>query len=142
MLPTKVAPLYLRRSSVHRLDNVRISKKLLIAYVLFLLPVAFLFYVIVDKSRQDSGFAAKEILGTRYIVALHEVQDALVRDGAAPAGEPLATKVSQAQQSFGADMATGEAADAAVKALKAVANDAGRAQARSALRDLMGKVAD
>ena len=126
---------------VSRLDNVRISKKLLIAYVLFLLPVAFLFYVIVDKSRQDSGFAAKEIAGTRYIMTLHEVQDALVRGGA-PAGEQLAARIAQAQQSFGADMGTAEAADAAVKALKAVANDPARAQARSALRDLMGKVAD
>jgi methyl-accepting chemotaxis protein len=124
-----------------RLDNVRISKKLLIAYLLFLLPVAFLFYVIVDKSRDDSGFAEKEILGVRYIAALHEIQVALVGSQAV-SGSALAGKVGAAQQAFGADMSTVEAADAAVKALTGTADDPGRERARSALRDLIGKVAD
>ncbi len=124
-----------------RFDNVRIGKKLLIAYVLFLLPVAFLFYVVVDKSFQDTGFAQKEILGAHYFAVLHEVQDALVADQV-PAGDALATKLADAQRAFGSDMSTADAADAAIKSLKDVAADPAREHARAALRDLMGKVAD
>ncbi|MGO8916011.1 MAG: methyl-accepting chemotaxis protein [Stellaceae bacterium] len=122
------------------LDNTNVAKKLLIAYVLFLLPVTFLLYVIVDKSLEDIGFAQKEILGTRYIAALHEVQDALVRNETALPNPALADKVAAAEKGFGAAMETAGPADAAVKALRA--NDPDRKEPRAAVRDLMSKIAD
>jgi methyl-accepting chemotaxis protein len=120
-----------------RLSDLPISSRLRIAYGLFLLPVAFLFYVIVDKSNQDVGFAQKEVRGVHYIAKLHEVQDALVRGQAAQPDERLAAEVSAAEAAFGSDMDTAAAARAAVAALKGATQPA-----RPALRELVSKVAD
>ena len=120
-----------------RLSDLPIGSRLRIAYGLFLLPVAFLFYVIVDKSNQDVGFAQKEVLGVHYIAKLHEVQDALARGQAAQPDERLAAEVSAVEAAFGSDMDTAAAARAAVAALKGATQPA-----RPALRELVSKVAD
>ena len=123
------------------LHNLRLRTKLFVAYGLFVLPVAFLFYVIIDKSLSDMGFAQKEILGARYIGTLRQVQDAVLRDDTALPNPGLADRVAAAEQAFGQDMGTADLATAAVAALKAPP-DLARQQVRSALRDLMGKVTD
>jgi hypothetical protein len=61
------------------LHNLRVRTKLFVAYGLFILPVTFLFSVIIGKSSGDIDFARKEILGTRYIVVIRQVQDAVLR---------------------------------------------------------------
>ncbi|MBV8652175.1 MAG: methyl-accepting chemotaxis protein [Alphaproteobacteria bacterium] len=123
-----------------KLHNLAIRSKLLIAYGLFVLPVAFLCYVVIDKSLSDSGFAEKEIVGARYIVKLREVQDAVLRGESLPSPS-LAERVAAAESEFGADMGTAEAARAAVNALKGPAGPT-RQEARGAIHDLVGLVAD
>jgi methyl-accepting chemotaxis protein len=127
--------------STMRLNNMSIGRKLHIAYGLFLLPVAFLFYVIVDKSFQDIGFAQKEILGARYIAKLHEVQASLVRGETKLPDVRLADQVAAAEHEFGIDMGTAAATQAVIAALKSPADDL-RQQSRAAVRDLISKVAD
>jgi methyl-accepting chemotaxis protein len=124
-----------------KLHDLSARTKLFIAYGLFVLPVVFLFYVIVDKSFGDIGFAQKELVGTRYVVTLRQIQDAVLRgDTKLPSAE-LAGRIAQAETEFGQDMGTADLATAAAAALNAPA-DPSRQQARAALRDLMGKVTD
>ena len=59
-----------------RLHNLRARSKFLIAYGLFVLPIAFLFYVFINKTMDDVGFAQKERRGTEYVAALRQVQAA------------------------------------------------------------------
>src|SRR5580704_11829530 len=114
-----------------KLHDLAIRTKLFIAYGLFVLPVAFLLYVVIDKSLADSGFAKKEIVGAHYIVKLREVQDAVLRGDTLPS-PALADRVAAAETEFGADMGTADAARAAVAALKGPAG-ATRQEARGAL---------
>ncbi len=123
-----------------KLNNLPIRAKLFIAYGLFVLPVAFLLYVVIDKSLSDSGFSEKEIVGAHYIVKLREVQDAVLHGEALPS-PALADRVAAAETEFGADMGTADAARAAVSALKGPAGPT-RQEARGALHDLIGLVAD
>ncbi|MDB5408005.1 MAG: hypothetical protein JWL84_2917, partial [Rhodospirillales bacterium] len=123
-----------------KLHDLRARTKLFIAYGLFVLPVAFLFYVILDKSFGDIDFAAKELRGTHYVATLRQVQDAVLRADFALPGPQLADRVAAAEQEFGRDMATKELATAARAALKA--SSASTSEARTALRSLIGKVTD
>jgi methyl-accepting chemotaxis protein len=124
-----------------KLHDLRARTKLFIAYGLFVLPVLFLFYVIVDKSYGDIGFAQKELLGTRYVIALRQVQDAVLSGATNLPSPQLADRVGAAEKELGQDMGTADLANAAMAALKAAA-DPTRQQARAALRDLIGKVTD
>jgi len=126
---------------MRRMHNLRARTKFFIAYALFVLPVAFLLYVIVDKSNTDSAFAQKERVGTSYVMALRSVHDALLQGDAGTTGARLAGQVATAEQDFGADMGSAELAKAAVAALNASADPMHQA-ARAALRDLMAKVTD
>ena len=124
-----------------RLHDLRVRSKFFIAYGLFVLPVAFLFYVVIDKTLDDTGFAQKERLGTSYVVMLRQVQDAVLNnDISLPSGQ-LADRVMAAEAEFGHDMGTAELAKAAAEALRAP-TDPLRQHARSAVHDLIGKVTD
>jgi methyl-accepting chemotaxis protein len=123
------------------LHNLRARTKLFIAYGLFVLPVLFLFYVIVDKSLGDIGFAQKELAGTRYVVTLRQVQDAVLRGDTLLPSPQLADRVAAAERELGQDMGTADLATAAVAALTGPADPTCQ-QARAALRDLIAKVTD
>ena len=124
-----------------KLHDLKVRTKLFIAYGLFVLPVAFLFSVIIGKSLTDIDFARKEQRGVQYITAVRAVQDALLRDAAPLPNAGLAERISVAEQAMGADMSTAEQAKATAAALSAK-DPAARDQARGALRDLIGKIAD
>jgi len=124
-----------------RLHNLRARSKFFIAYALFVLPVVFLFYVVIDKTLADIGFAQKERLGTSYVVVLRQMQDAVLNNDTSLPSPQLAAQVLAAEQEFGQDMGTADLAKAAAAALKAPP-DPTRQQARSALHDLIGKVTD
>ena len=126
---------------MRKLHNLRARTKLFIAYGLFVLPILFLFDVIIEKAFSDIGFAQKEILGTHYIMALREVQDRVLHaDGKLP-DQQLAARVAESEKTFGSEMGTADLSKAAVTALLDKA-DTARDVARSTLSDLMGKVAD
>jgi methyl-accepting chemotaxis protein len=124
-----------------QLHNMRVRTRLFIAYGLFVLPVMFLFSVVISKSFGDIDFAKKEILGTRYVVVLREVQDAVLRDATQLPNTRLADRIAAAEREFGQDLGTADQAKAVTAALTAAADPA-RQQARAALSDLIGKVAD
>jgi methyl-accepting chemotaxis protein len=124
-----------------QLHNMRVRTRLFIAYGLFVLPVMFLFSVVISKSFGDIDFAKKEILGTRYVVVLREVQDAVLRDATQLPNTQLADRIAAAEREFGQDLGTADQAKAVTAALTAAADPA-RQQARAALSDLIGKVAD
>ena len=124
-----------------RMHNLRARYKFFIAYGLFVLPVAFLLYVIIDKSTTDMAFAQKERIGTSYVVALRSVQDALLASDAGASASGLANQVAAAEQAFGQDMGSADLAKAAVAALNAPP-DSRHHTARGAVRDLMAKVTD
>ncbi len=118
------------------LQNLAIGIKLKIAYALFLLPIAFLFYVMVEKADSQVDLTRKEMAGTRYITAVRAAQDALVRAGAIPAG--LGSRIEEAERQSGGAFGSAELARKATAALGG--KDA--AAAGAALHDLIGKAAD
>jgi methyl-accepting chemotaxis protein len=123
------------------LDDLKTRNKLLIAYGLFLLPILYLFYVVVAGATANISFAEKELQGVGYLTVLRDVQDQLVRSDTVLPNPDLADRVVKGEQQFGADLGTAEQAKAAVDALKA-ADDAARTSTRAALLTLIGKVAD
>jgi methyl-accepting chemotaxis protein len=123
------------------LNNIRIGRKLGIAYVLFLLPIAYLLYVVVTQGMVDVHFAQKEQQGVAYLTALREVQDRVLQPDVVLPSADLAKRVEDAEQQYGPDLNTKAVADAAVAALKAPA-DLSRGAVRTALLTLIGKVAD
>ena len=119
--------------------NLTISSKLVIAYALFLAPIAYLGCQMVLDRESNIGFAQKEILGVRYIAEVRAVQDAVAR-GAAMATQSARIAANEAR--FGADIKTHDSVGAMLKALSGPDDQAGRAVAVQAGADLIGKAAD
>nr|WP_321986711.1 methyl-accepting chemotaxis protein [uncultured Lichenicoccus sp.] len=119
--------------------NLTISSKLVIAYGLFLAPIAFLACEMVLDREANIGFARKEIVGARYIAEVREVQDAVAR-GVAMAAQ--ATRIESIETRLGGDLKTRASVDALLKALAAPAGPASRAASVQAAADLIGKAAD
>ncbi|MBK8158907.1 MAG: hypothetical protein IPK59_09155 [Rhodospirillaceae bacterium] len=124
-----------------KLGDLRTRSKLFIAYGLFLLPLLFLFYVVISNSFASINFAQKELSGAKYIVALREIQDAILREDAKLPNAELADRIAAAELEFGEGMSSGGVAAAAVAALKAEP-DPERQAVRSALRSVISKVTD
>jgi methyl-accepting chemotaxis protein len=115
--------------------SLTIGTKLIIAYGLFLAPIAFLGYQMVSDKEVQIAFAQKELVGVRYISEVRGVQDAAVRS-ADMAG--LAGRIKTNEQELGTDLKT---ADATAALLKTLASG-NRAAAAQAAADLIGKAAD
>ncbi len=124
-----------------RLNNLRASSKLLIAYGLFVLPIAFLFYVILDKTREDIDVAWKERRGTAYAMVLAQVQGALITRGADARGAELAARVMEAEAAYGDGFETKPLAEAVAAKLNKPVDGMHRAT-RDVLRKLLAQVAD
>jgi methyl-accepting chemotaxis protein len=112
-----------------------IAAKLTIAYALFLAPIGYLGYQMVSDKQASIGFAAKEIAGLRFIAAVREVQDEVVRGGDMAA---LAARIAGNESTHGADLKTADATAALLKVLATT----DRAAAAQAAADLIGKAAD
>jgi len=123
------------------LNDLKTRNKLLIAYGLFLLPILFLFYVVVTGGMASIQFAQKELQGVDYLTVLRDIQDQVVRSDAVLPSSDLADRLSKAEQQFGADLGTADLAKAAADALNA-SDDAARTSVRAALLALIGKAAD
>jgi len=115
--------------------NTTITAKLMIAYSLFLIPIAFLGYQMVSDKTARIAFARKEIQGAHYIMDVRGVQDAVVR-GALLTG--MAGRIRGNERALGADLKTAAAAEALAKALEGT----DRGLAAQAAADLIGKAAD
>src|SRR3984957_1852774 len=115
--------------------SLTIGTKLIIAYGLFLAPIAFLGYQMVSDKEVQIAFAQKELVGVRYISEVRGVQDAAVRS-ADMAG--LAGRIKTNEQELGTDLKT---ADATAALLKTLASG-DRNTAAQAAADLISKAAD
>ena len=124
-----------------RLNDMTITRRLVIACLLFLLPIAFLFFAIYCDKADLIAFAGKELTGVAYFDTLATVHQQIVAGIPAGASSAAANTVAAAQQRYGSDMSTAQQATAAVAALRK-AEAAPAQQASAALVDLIGKVAD
>ncbi len=122
------------------LHNLTIVARLRIAYALFLLPVAFLFFTTFNDTSRQIAATRMEIAGSNYNRELFAVYDALSREGDG-AGDRLAARVDDAERRFGAGMDT--AADAASLSAALRARPVPGATASMAkVMALIGKVTD
>ena len=88
-----------------RLLNPTIVTRLRIAYVLFLLPLAFLFFTIYASMSRQVDVTRLESAGIQYNRALFAVYDGLVRENGVELNT-LAEQVDDAQRRFGGQMGT------------------------------------
>ena len=95
------------------LSNLTIVARLRVAYVLFMLPVAFLFFTLYSEASRQVATSRLEIAGAAYNQALFAVYDTLAREGG-QSGDMLAASVASAETRYGAGM--GAASDAAALA--------------------------
>ena len=91
-----------------RLLNLTIVARLRIAYVLFLLPVAFLFAALYSATSRQIDVTRLEIAGVGYNRGLFELYDAVARGGQSggQSGAAVAAIAEKAQHRFGAGMDT------------------------------------
>ena len=113
-----------------------IARRLLIAYFLFLLPIAFLLYVIIDDAAHHVAITRKESAGAGAIQVLSRQQDAILRGSIAPTA--AADAIGRLDPSL-RDATDPRAVSAAVAALK-VANNPQAAS--EALLELMVRTQD
>ena len=119
--------------------NLTISSKLIIAYGLFLAPIAYLGCEMVHDRQVNIGFARKELVGVRYIAEVRNVQDAIAR-GAGMATQ--SARIAATEQRLGGDLKTRDSVAAMLKALSGSDDQIGRAASVQAAADLIGKAAD
>ena len=99
------------------LSRLTLVARLRIAYFLFLLPVAFLFFTIYDNTARQVAVTQLEIAGVDYNRALFGVYDGLTRDGGANLGA-LAAAVAEARGRFGDGMKVDAEANALIAKLR------------------------
>ncbi|MBE0533143.1 MAG: HAMP domain-containing protein [Rhodospirillales bacterium] len=134
-------------------DHLKVSRKLMALSAVFLLPVAFLAWLLVVQSQKDIHFAAKERDGGRYLSGLARLQVDLVTGWYA--GQPLSAlkpardRVAGLEREMSNPMDTAElfaAMDKAAADLAAAGTaDADRAKFEvlmTALRAVIGRVGD
>ena len=115
--------------------DLTIAAKLAIAYGLFLMPIGYLGYQMVSDKEASIAFARKEIAGVHYIMAIRNVQDAIVRGGDMAV---LAGQVRANEKARGTGFKTVGPTDTLLNLL--AGND--REAAEAAAGDLIGKAAD
>ncbi|OYQ36472.1 hypothetical protein CHU95_04410 [Niveispirillum lacus] len=124
------------------LRDLRITPKLGLASLLFMVPVVFLLWALIAKQGEAVSFAEKEQQGTLYLRGLAQVQMTLAKAeiaGAAVDGKALADKVRSLDSQFGEGME----AEAQVKdTLAALSVGQATGAARAALRSLITRVGD
>jgi|GEM_PF-2065691 len=128
------------------LNHLRVRSKLALLSAVFIVPVAFLTWLLVAQSSKDMDFAAKEIEGVAYIDALRGLsaavlggyhggsqgttadalaaaQEARRRHGDAMGVDDLAPRMDQAVAHLGSSAEAVRAAQAAVRAMVARVGD-------------------
>ena len=115
--------------------KLKITGKLVVAYVLFLAPIGFLGHQMIADKEASIGFARKELHGVAYVAELHAVLDQVVRGGDLTA---LAARVAANEAARGDGMATADP----VQALLAALAGGGRTASAQATADLIGRAAD
>ena len=122
-----------------KFDNIKINRKLLIAYVLFILPIVALSVSIVRYALTNVAFTDKELRGVGYFEQLSAAQDRVLTSSS-PQMSDLAQQISDAQRKFGKGLDTDQKASAAAMAMRET-SDGSREVALSAMRTLMDGVA-
>jgi methyl-accepting chemotaxis protein len=123
------------------LNDMTIGRRLILVCLLFLLPIAFLFFAIYRDKDELISFARKELAGVAYFDVLAATQQRIVAGEAGGGASAAADAVADAERRYGPDMATAQPAARAVTALRKT-EAAPAPEASSALVDLIGKVAD
>ncbi len=127
--------------------NLRIHWKLALLSATFLAPIALLAGLFIDQSHKDINFAAKELDGSRYLVALREVLTPLAQGDPVQAAKELEA-VQRAHDEVGAAMNLGDAETKAVEAVrqagteKAAPASTTGSNAMAAVRKLIAMVGD
>ena len=124
--------------------RLKISHKLAIVGLLFLLPVAFTMWEIIQDQQVEIRFATQEIAGARYLAAIAPIQGRLEQAmlGAAPLLPATSASLAEAETAYGATLASVAEADAAVATLRDAHDPASIAAARAKLRQLIVRVGD
>ena len=121
------------------IDNMRSSRKLGLAFALFLLPIGYLLYTAYIAKQRLIEFAQTEIAGAHYIDRLRSADDALAAPGTLAAS--ATDLIVETQRDFGPALGIPDGASVVLEALgKATGSDT--APLRSAVQGLIGKVAD
>ncbi len=129
------------------LNHVRLGRKLGLLSAVFMLPVAFLAWLLVVQSTKDIDFAAKELDGSRYIAALRGLIVEIVLDhyaGRVTAASALVA-VREAEAAMGTAKGSGEPfaeLEAAMTSLGAGDTPASFAAAMAATRGVVSRVGD
>ncbi|MDE1147963.1 MAG: methyl-accepting chemotaxis protein [Azospirillaceae bacterium] len=124
--------------------TLTIARKLGLAVLLFLIPVAYVLYALIAQQQISIDFAAKEVAGNAYLRGLQGVQAKLAAaETGGPAVDAAATTASirQLQDSWGGDMETAPKVDALLAAL-GKPGGAAAPEARAALRALIAQIGD
>jgi len=128
------------------LNDVRISRKLALLAGIFILPVAFLAWLLIAQSNKDIDFAAKELLGSRYVAALARLETDLTETKPALALSQAHAAVKAVEADLGAVMGTAEVMDALDKSMVALGPNGGdvdsRDKAVAAVRAVINRVGD
>ncbi|WP_316978080.1 methyl-accepting chemotaxis protein [Shumkonia mesophila] len=133
-------------------DHLKVSRKLMALSAVFLLPVAFLAWLLVVQSQKDIHFAAKERAGGRYLAGLASLEVDLVAGwyGGQPASgiKPALDRVIQLEREMSDEMdtaklfATLSGNATALAAGKAGADGAAFEALMTALRAVIVRVGD
>jgi len=125
-------------------SRLKIAHKLVLAGLLFVLPVAFTLWQLVSEQQVAIRFATQEVAGARYLRAIVPIQarleQAVLGNAALPAGSAEALASAQAED--GGTLDSADEAQAAVAALRTAQDAAGVATARAKLRDLITRIGD
>jgi methyl-accepting chemotaxis protein len=121
-----------------------IAHKHALVGLLFLFPLAFALWEIVNEQQTQIRFATQEIAGARYLKAVAPIQVAVERALVGGVTLPADSTASLAaiQSSAGATLASENEATLAIAALREAHDPAGLLIARSRLRDLIVRVGD
>ena len=115
-----------------------IGFKLKLAHLLFLLPLAFLFYEMVADATAANDLTRREMIGSSFIAALRRCEDELAVTGheLAPGEVSL---IDEAQRRFGSEIDTADLVD---KARIAFGDGMTTSDARAAIHDLIVGIAN
>ncbi len=128
--------------------NASITRKLTVAVLLFVLPVGYMTYMLMNEQNKAINFAAKEVVGVEYLRGASAAQFGLAKaeTGMRADLSGLSGRVAALETAHGADMQSAELSADAVSKLEAAARATASAEdspaARAALRAVISRIGD